>query len=191
MKQECIFSALDFVSRPDYWIKAEFHKHGMDLKNELNGISLFKVEKEHKSPISIQQTSALKEFSSDIEVLKKDLIKHICNACKRARAENAKALVIEVMLRDKGFRVITEKIKLEVASNQELEIIPIALRLLNKLYSPMIIWRSVGISLLNLIYDNVVQNDLFNKPKKSDDRLGKVLDNLEKKFGKDIIKIGK
>ena len=191
MRQECIFTALDFISRPDYWIRAEFHKHGMDLKNELNGISLFKVEKEHKAPISIQQTSALKEFSTDIEVLKNDLIGHIRKACKKARNENAKAQMIEVMLRDKGFRVITQKIKLDIATNQEIEIIPIAIKLLNQLYSPVIVWRSVGITLLNLIYDDVVQNDLFNKPKKSDDRLGKVLDNLEKKFGKDIIKIGK
>lgn len=191
MRQECIFTALDFISRPDYWIRAEFHKHGMDLKNELNGISLFKVEKEHKAPISIQQTSALKEFSTDIEVLKNDLIGHIRKACKKARSENAKAQMIEVMLRDKGFRVITQKIKLDIATNQEIEIIPIAIKLLNQLYSPVIVWRSVGITLLNLIYDDVVQNDLFNKPKKSDDRLGKVLDNLEKKFGKDIIKIGK
>jgi len=191
MRQECIFTALDFISRPDYWIRAEFHKHGMDLKNELNGISLFKVEKEHKAPISIQQTSALKEFSTDIEVLKNDLIGHIRKACKKARSENAKAQMIEVMLRDKGFRVITQKIKLEVATNQEIEIIPIAIKLLNQLYNPVVVWRSVGITLLNLIYDDVVQNDLFNKPKKSDDRLGKVLDNLEKKFGKDIIKIGK
>ncbi|MBQ8751406.1 MAG: hypothetical protein IJZ30_07215 [Alphaproteobacteria bacterium] len=191
MRQECIFTALDFISRPDYWIRAEFHKHGMDLKNELNGISLFKVEKEHKAPISIQQTSALKEFSTDIEVLKNDLIGHIRKACKKARSENAKAQMIEVMLRDKGFRVITQKIKLDIATNQEIEIIPIAIKLLNQLYNPVVVWRSVGITLLNLIYDDVVQNDLFNKPKKSDDRLGKVLDNLEKKFGKDIIKIGK
>ena len=128
MRAECIFTALDFVSRPDYWIKAEFHKHGMDLKNELNGISLFKVEKEHKSPLSIQQTAALKEFSSDIEVLKKDLIEHIRSACKKARIENAKACAIEVMLRDKDFRVITQKTKLDVATNQEMEIIPIALK---------------------------------------------------------------
>ncbi len=191
MRAECIFTALDFVSRPDYWIKAEFHKHGMDLKNELNGISLFKVEKEHKSPISIQQTSALKEFSSDIEVLKDALIEHIRKACKKARIENAKALVIELMLRDKAFRVITEKQKLDFATNQETDIIPIALKLLDKLYSPFIVWRSVGITLSNLIYDDIFWDDLFNKPKKSNDKLGKALDELENKFGKDIIKIGK
>ena len=191
MRAECIFTALDFVSRPDYWIKANFHKHGMDLKNELNGISLFKVEKEHKSPISIQQTSALKEFSSDIEILRKDLIEHIRKASQKARSENVKAGVIEVMLRDKNFRVITQKTKLNIATNQEMEIIPIALKELDKIYSPMVVWRSVGITLSNLIYGDILQNDLFNNPPKSNEKLGKVLDELENKFGKDIIKIGK
>lgn len=191
MREECIFTAGDFVSRPDYWIKANFHKHGMDLKNELNGVSLFRVEKEHKSPISIQQTAALKEFSTDIEVLRTDLIKHIRKASCRAREENAKACVIEVMLRSKDFRVFTQKIKLEFPSNQELEIIPCALKALDMMYSPFIIWRSVGITFGGLVYEDVMQNDLFTKPQKSDERLGKVLDELEDKFGKGIIKIGK
>ena len=80
MREECIFTALDFISRPDYWIKGNFGKHGMDLKNELSGISLFKVEKENKAPLSIQQTSALKEFSSDLNVLKSALNEHIHKA---------------------------------------------------------------------------------------------------------------
>ena len=191
MRAECIFTALDFVSRPDYWIKAEFHKHGMDLKNELNGISLFKLEKEHISPTSIQQTSALKEFTSDIEILRKDLINHIHKACKKARSEGAKALVIEVMLRDKAFNVVVKKIKLDCPTNQETDIIPIAIKGLDSLYNPFTIWRSVGISFLNLVYGNSMQNDLFSENKKSDDRLGKALDELENKFGKGIVQIGK
>lgn len=190
MRAECIFNALDFVSRPDYWIKAEFHKHGMDLKNELNGVSLFKLEKGHISPISIQQTAALKEFTSNIEVLKKDLIKHIHNACKKARNEKAKALTIEVMLRDKGFRVFTQKVKLNYKTNLETDIIPVALDILDKIYNPLIMWRSVGISFLNLEYSNTIQNDLFSENKPNDNQLGKALDDLEDKFGKNIIRIG-
>ena len=144
MREQCIFTALDFVSRPDYWVKATFHKHGIDIKNELNGISLFRVEKEHKAPISIQQTAALKEFSSDLDILKKDLISHIRKASQKARSEGGKPTHIEVMLRSKDFRVFTYKVKLEYPSNQELDIIPIAIDALNKIYNPLIVWRSVG-----------------------------------------------
>lgn len=190
MREECIFTALDFICRPDYWIKGKFGVHGTDLKAELSGTSLFKVTPEGKAPLSIQQTAALKEFSHNIDVLQKALISHIHDACRKARQEGAKAGVIEVMLRTKDFRVITERIKLPFASNQETEIIPPALKILQKLFTPMIVWRSVGITLSGLVYGNDVQEDLFNQESKCDGRLGKALDELEEKFGRNIIHIG-
>ena len=67
----------------------------------------------------------------------------------------------------------------------------IALKGLNKLYNSNIIWRSTGIGLLNLIYKETYQSDLFNNNEKQhDDNLGKALDELEDRFGKNIIRIG-
>lgn len=190
MREECIFTALDFVMRPDYWVKARFGTHGADLKAELSGIPLFKVEPDDKAPLSIQQTSALREFSSDIAVLKTDLCRHIHTACRKARSEGAKAAAIEVMLRTKDFKVITARAKLDFASNQETEITPPALRLLTQLFTPAVVWRSTGITLTGLVYGEREQLDLFQPAKKSDDRLGSILDELEEKFGKNIVHLG-
>lgn len=190
MREECIFTALDFVMRPDYWVKARFGTHGADLKAELSGIPLFKVKPDDKAPLSIQQTSALREFSSDIAVLKTDLCRHIHTACRKARSEGAKAAAIEVMLRTKDFKVITARAKLDFASNQETEITPPALRLLTQLFTPAVVWRSTGITLTGLVYGEREQLDLFQPAKKSDDRLGSILDELEEKFGKNIVHLG-
>lgn len=190
MREECIFTALDFVMRPDYWVKARFGTHGADLKAELSGIPLFKVEPDDKAPLSIQQTSALREFSSDIAVLKTDLCRHIHTACRKARSEGAKAAAIEVMLRTKDFKVVTARAKLDFASNQETEITPPALRLLTQLFTPAVVWRSTGITLTGLVYGEREQLDLFQPAKKSDDRLGSILDKLEEKFGKNIVHLG-
>lgn len=190
MREECIFTALDFVMRPDYWVKARFGTHGADLKAELSGIPLFKVEPDDKAPLSIQQTSALREFSSDIAVLKTDLCRHIHTACRKARSEGAKAAAIEVMLRTKDFKVVTARAKLDFASNQETEITPPALRLLTQLFTPAVVWRSTGITLTGLVYGERKQLDLFQPAKKSDDRLGSILDELEEKFGKNIVHLG-
>ena len=190
MREECIFTALDFVMRPDYWVKARFGTHGADLKAELSGIPLFKVEPDDKAPLSIQQTSALREFSSDIAVLKTDLCRHIHTACRKARSEGAKAAAIEVMLRTKDFTVVTARAKLDFASNQETEITPPALRLLTQLFTPAVVWRSTGITLTGLVYGEREQLDLFQPAKKSDDRLGSILDKLEEKFGKNIVHLG-
>ena len=190
MREECIFTALDFVMRPDYWVKARFGTHGADLKAELSGIPLFKVEPDDKAPLSIQQTSALREFSSDIAVLKTDLCRHIHTACRKARSEGAKAAAIEVMPRTKDFKVVTARAKLDFASNQETEITPPALRLLTQLFTPAVVWRSTGITLTGLVYGEREQLDLFQLAKKSDDRLGSILDELEEKFGKNIVHLG-
>lgn len=190
MREECIFTALDFVMRPNYWVKARFGTHGADLKAELSGIPLFKVEPDDKAPLSIQQTSALREFSSDIAVLKTDLCRHIHTACRKARSEGAKAAAIEVMLRTKDFKVVTARAKLDFASNQETEITPPALRLLTQLFTPAVVWRSTGITLTGLVYGEREQLDLFQPAKKSDDRLGSILDELEEKFGKNIVHLG-
>ena len=190
MREECIFTALDFEMRPDYWVKARFGTHGTDLKAELSGIPLFKVEPDDKAPLSIQQTSALGEFSSDIAVLKTDLCRHIHTACRKARSEGAKASAIEVMLRTKDFKVVTARAKLDFASNQETEITPPALRLLTQLFTPAVVWRSTGITLTGLVYGEREQLDLFQPAKKSDDRLGSILDELEEKFGKNIVHLG-
>lgn len=190
MREECIFTALDFVMRPDYWVKARFGTHGADLKAELSGIPLFKVEPDDKAPLSIQQTSALREFSSDIAVLKTDLCRHIHTSCRKARSEGAKAAAIEVMLRTKDFKVVTARAKLDFASNQETEITPPALRLLTQLFTPAVVWRSTGITLTGLVYGEREQLDLFQPAKKSDDRLGSILDELEEKFGKNIVHLG-
>lgn len=190
MREECIFTALDFVMRPDYWVKARFGTHGADLKAELSGIPLFKVEPDDKAPLSIQQTSALREFSSDIAVLKTDLCRHIHTACRKARSEGAKAAAIEVMLRTKDFKVVTARAKLDFANNQETEITPPALRLLTQLFTPAVVWRSTGITLTGLVYGEREQLDLFQPAKKSDDRLGSILDELEEKFGKNIVHLG-
>lgn len=190
MREECIFTALDFVMRPDYWVKARFGTHGADLKAELSGIPLFKVEPDDKAPLSIQQTSALREFSSDIAVLKTDLCRHIHTACRKARSEGAKAAAIEVMLRTKDFKVVTARAKLDFASNQETEVTPPALGLLTQLFTPAVVWRSTGITLTGLVYGEREQLDLFQPAKKSDGRLGSILDELEEKFGKNIVHLG-
>lgn len=148
------------------------------MKAELSGILLYKVDPVGKPPHSIQQTAALKTFSSELAVLETALLGHIHSACRKAREEGARATMIDVMLRTKDFRVIREKKKLPFASNQELEITPPALALLRTMYSSSILWRSVGITLFGLSYGDCLQGELFSAPQQSDERLGKVLDML-------------
>ena len=61
---------------------------------------------------------------------------------------------------------------------------------LTQLFTPAVVWRSTGITLTGLVYGEREQLDLFQPAKKSDDRLGSILDELEEKFGKNIVHLG-
>jgi hypothetical protein len=48
----------------------------------------------------------------------------------------------------------------------------------------------VGITLKNLSFGQEKQLTLFNQPKLEDDKISHLIDEIENKFGKNIIKLG-
>jgi len=52
------------------------------------------------------------------------------------------------------------------------------------------LYRSLGIELKKLSYNQNTQQSFFDCLQQNDDKLSRVIDSLEQKFGKDIIKIG-
>jgi len=74
----------------------------------------------------------------------------------------------------------------------EFEISKYAFEELEKIYNPKVIYRSTGIVLDNFCPKQTVQLDLFTDKNKTtkQENLGKAIDNLEKKFGNNVIKTG-
>ena len=51
-------------------------------------------------------------------------------------------------------------------------------------------YRSVGIVLNHLMYGKQIQQSLFDTMLPTDDKLSHIIDDLENKYGKGIIKVG-
>lgn len=64
-----------------------------------------------------------------------------------------------------------------------------AINLSKQLYRPNLIYRSTGVTLTHLTYGEV-QQSLFEEVKPHDDKLSHLVDELEAKFGKGIVKTG-
>ena len=79
--------------------------------------------------------------------------------------------------------------RLEILTNSDFVLRNEASLLLDKLYRSRVLYRSVGVELKKLSY-NEVQQSLFDRLKQKDDKLSRILDELEQKFGKDIVKLG-
>ena len=96
------------------------------------------------------------------------------------------------MLRTKDFKVYyTDKI-LETPSDFELEISKIAINLLKEIYKPEILYRAVGVVLSKIGEQGTLQLSLYTDSEEEDKKkkLSECVDRLEKRFSKNIVKIG-
>ena len=185
-------TALDFVEKDDEWIKKRFGKNGLATKAELMGTIISPVSDEIELPKSISDTKSFLEFSSDLQFLKNELSGHIHETCSRLRKINCKCGTIGVMLKTKDFQTLYEKVRLNVPSDFEFDISRAAFPVLERMYNSGILYRSVGIVLEDFNRNEEEQLQLFNDNEKREqnEKLGRSLDKLEQKFGRNIVRTG-
>lgn len=186
-----IFNCNQIVEKSDEWLKEKLGKRGVELKHELMGEYIYKVKTESKLPKSIQNTRSFGKFTSDLNYIKNALNIHIHSSCRKIRRLGGKCKKIAVMLRTKDFRVFWQEVELKDYTNFELEISKAAMQILEKIYDKDLIYRSCGITLCDLDFENTTQMNLFSKANdKNFDKLGLALDRLEDKFGRNVVKTG-
>lgn len=185
-------TAYDFVKKDDNWIKSRFGKSGLTIKAELMGVMVSPISNEIELPKSISDTKSFLEFTSDLQFLKNELSIHIHDACTRLRKINCKTSSIGVLLKTKDFRTLYSKVQLRVPLDFEFEISKVAFPVLEKMYDSKTLYRSVGIVLEDFNLCAQEQLILFDDDDKREqkEKLGKSLDKLEQKFGRNIVRTG-
>ena len=189
MKFSGIFTIKDFVEKDNGWIRKAFGINGLNLKSELTGIATSLVNNEPTAPQSIQVTRSFEDFTQSLEYLEHALNGHVHEACQKLRRWNGFCQGVEVMLRTKDFKYHAIEARLSNPTNGDQEVRMTAINLLKQLYRPNLIYRSTGVTLKNLTYGEV-QQSLFEETKPHDDKLSHLVDELEAKFGKGIVKTG-
>ena len=187
-----IYTAYDYIQKNDLWLKQRFGKLGLELKYELMGNMINKISTEIQLPKSIMDTKSFPEFSTDLNYLKNELMIHIHSACRKLRRADCKCGTIGVIIKTKDFRTYCEKVNLEHRTNFEFEISEYAMPILEKLFNKQDIYRSVGILLENFNPCENEQKSLFEDTERrnKNEKLGKSLDKLEAKFGRNIVTTG-
>ena len=187
-----IITAYELISQSDAWLNNKIGIRGVEMKHELMGEMVSPVTNEIKPPKSIQNTSALGTFTSDINYLKNSLNYHIHKSCAKLRRLGAKTSVISIMLRTKDFKVYFEKKILEKPTCYEWEVSAIIFELLGKIYNPNILYRSTGVIFESITYDNAEQLFLFADTQEDtkNKKLAACIDNIENRFGKNTIRTG-
>lgn len=191
LKKHYIQTAWDFVSQEDSWIKKYTGKIGLDLKQELQGVSINPVDSSKSAPKSISRSESFREFQTGLGYIQEQLNSHIHKVCKKLREENLLTGCIFITLRTKDFQIMNTKINLLSPTNTEFELIEHSKGALNNMFQKGIIYRAVGFCATKLTSADLQQVSIFNAEKTSKKQeLSKSWDKLEEKFGKGIIKLG-
>ncbi len=192
LKRFGIFSALEILNYDDDFYKRILGKRGLELKNELMGNSVLKLEDTVQLPKSIQRTSSFPKFSNDKMYIKETLFHHLHSVCSKLRHYNLGAKSVVVMLRTKDFRLQMLSVDLEVAINDEYLLNKKVDELLDKLFETAVIYRSSGVFAENLSGLQCTQLKLNSELElEKAQRISKVWDKIEGKYGKKVFSIGK
>lgn len=190
LSRKGILTAFELISKPDVVIQSMLGVVGLRLKHELLGVCTSAVNPIEEPPQSIQQTEALKEFSSDVNYIKTALNNHIHKACVKLRKYGLLTSNIGVMLRTKDFQVVSLTQELTESTNFEFEIQKTAYELFDKIFNPNIIYRSTGVYLANFEDEANRQLPLLETGAEKKESLARCIDKIESKFGKNSIRTG-
>lgn len=180
----------EFLDKDPNWIRQAFGINEKWLRYELAGVSVSPVNPVEEAPQSTQDTRSLEDFTDSLEVLESTLPYHVHRASQKLRKWDGYCSFWAVMLRTKDFKVFETETKLDKPTNSEQTLLRASHELIEKLYKPRTLYRSVGTTLRNLVFGKAVQQSLFETEQREDDKMSRIIDDLEKKYGKQVVKLG-
>ncbi len=188
-----IMTAYDFVCYSNETIKKYFSLPLYNLKMELSGKSILKIETNHdpRDQKSIQSTSTFKPSSDDYNIVLSELSENVERACERARKLNLATKAVSFFVKNKDFEYYTVESNLPLYTNNPSEILAIIEPFVFKLIENNGKIRSTGITLRNLLRKENIQRDLFGLLDKSESNniIEEVCDNIRKRFGQNSVKL--
>lgn len=187
-----ISTALEFARTPETKMQRLLGRGGMDLWHELNGQSLFGIEKAQSLPKSMARTASLGERTKDIRLVRAHLSHHCFRLGMNMVARGYTARRFAVMLRLGNFERIelTERLP---HSTQHLNILQrTATHLLHGLWRQDMECNACGIVATEITPVGHAQPDLFatdgEQREASDLPLWQAMQQMRQRFGSSIIR---
>ena len=185
--------ALEFAQMPEKKVREKLTKPGVEIWQELRGVSVYPVTAEEKSSYaSISKTKTFAPPTSNAEYLFAHLMRNMESACIKARRYSLAPNKIVVFLKKNDFNTVGREAKLSRPCAFPMEFSNIIRELFDSCYSPQDIYRATGVVLLDLEPDDPVQYSLFDNPMQAEKirELYSVADELGQKFGKHTLHMG-
>lgn len=186
-------TALNFIEKPERWVKAELASPMLATWYELRGKTVYSV---HSGPeedqASIQKTRSFTPPSTDKDFLFSELSKNVESACARARSQKLTPRKIYYFLKTQEFRYHRFEISLVAPTQEPNELLEHIKATFNAVYRPRTLYRSTGVTLGSLVPQLAIQNDLFGEvlEKRSWRGVFKTVDTIDRRYGSRSVVLG-
>lgn len=190
-----VTSPLQFADKPGDWVQKYFHKPGYQTWLELNGTPCISTEEIHKRQ-SISTSRSFGEMISSKDQLKASVAAFASSCANTLRSQGSSAGAVSVFACSNRFREDLEQYAnfgtaiLEVPSADTLEITNAALKVVDEIYKPGIMYKKSGV-ILSHIVSGTVQQVLFDPVPNREERviLSETIDSVNHKYGLKTVRL--
>ena len=179
-----IRTALDYVSRPESWVRSNFNIPGVRTWEELQGRACVEEDREERRK-SICTSRSFADMISDEDELCLRVSDFAASCAHKLREEGSAACEVTTFLYTNRFREDMRQyfpsatVRLAVAANSTHEIVGAALRAFRTIYRPEYMYKKAGVIVNAIVPADAVQSSLFDNDEELRDRqerLSKVMD---------------
>ena len=160
-----IFTAGDFVTKPENFIKQLLGKVGHELWLELRGEMVYALNTVEKVTYdSVTKSKTFSPPSENCPFVKSQLFRNLESAFIKIRRYHLRAKRIAIFLKRQDFRESGLEATFTRATACPLEAFPVARELFDQLFKANTLYRSTGVVLTRLEDQGPMQFDLFEDP---------------------------
>ena len=174
----------DLAKADDNLLKRLFKNQASFLKNSARGIDNSKVSSRSGKNESVSMTATLPYDYDDPVKLKEILFSQTEEVTRSLRSKNSYASVVAVTYKNNNFISSSHQRKLEVPSNNTIDIYKEVVSIFDNSYRGDAI-RNIGVRLGDLVKSRTTQVSLFSEVEVNDkdDVMTTVVDNINRKYG--------
>lgn len=188
-----VFTALQFASMSELWVKGKVSKPFFEIWRELRGESVLALEtKPSRNTTSIQKVKTFTPPSDNKSFVFSQLSKNIENACIKARRHQMAAREVTIFLRTQDFRHMGVRVQFAKGTAFPNKIIHACEKVFTELFNGRQLYRATGVVLSKFDEDRAPQLDIFGAHLEVEKltRLYEGVDALDAKFGKHTVYAG-
>lgn len=190
-----VTTPLQFADKPGDWVQRHFHKPGYQTWLELNGTPCISTEEILRRQ-SISTSRSFGEMISSKDQLKASVAAFASSCANTLRSQGSSAGAVSVFACSNRFREDLEQYSnigtamLEIPSADTLELTEAALKIVDDIYRPGIMYKKSGV-ILSHIVSGTVQQLLLDPVPNREERvvLSETIDRVNHKYGLKTVRL--